>query len=135
MGCKKYELRTALSKVKGLGSAGNGTGIWWMQKITALALIPLSIWFVMLVLDMINGSGAGVLKLVKSPFNTIMLLGFIGVSLYHGMLGIREIMEDYIHCEALKITSIVIMQFITFVTGVTGIIAVLVFHFSVFNVN
>ena len=135
MNSRKYELRTELSKVKGLGSAGKGTSIWWMQKLTALALIPILVWFVMLVLEVINGSGSGVLKLIESPFNTIMLIGFIGISLYHGMLGVREILEDYIHCEALKITSIVLMQFITFVTGVTGIIAVLVFHFSVFNIN
>lgn len=127
------ELRSTLGRVRGLGSAKGGTGHWWAQRVTALALVPLVIWFVMLVLRLLSSSQVEVLRLIASPFNTVTLLLFIGVMLYHGYLGIQVIIEDYVHKECMKLALLVSIKFFTVVTGLAGICAVLVFHLSLFS--
>lgn len=128
-------LRTELKTVRGLGSAKTGTGHWWSQRLTALALIPLVIWFVTLVVRMLSGTDVQLLMLIASPFNTVMLLLFLGVGLYHGLLGMKVIIEDYVHCEMTKILVITLLQFLTIVTAVAGGCAIIVFHLSLFSVT
>lgn len=128
-------LRTELKTVRGLGSAKTGTGHWWSQRLTALALIPLVIWFVTLVVRMLSGTDVQLLMLIASPFNTVMLLLFLGVGLYHGLLGMKVIIEDYVHCEMTKILVITLLQFFTIVTAVAGGCAIIVFHLSLFSVT
>ena len=126
-------LRSDLGKVKGLGSGRNGTKVWWSQRVSAIALVFLTIWFVTLIIRIMACSNAELLALVGSPFNTIMLLLFIGVGLYHGSIGMKEIIEDYIHCEKIKITSLIILHFFTIITGLTAFCAIFVLHLSIFK--
>lgn len=128
-------LRTELGKVRGLGSAKTGTGHWWLQRLTALALIPLTIWFVTIIVRMVSGTDMQLLMIIASPFNTVMLLLLLGTMLYHGLLGMKVIIEDYVHNEFTKLITITLLQFATILTAVAGACAIIVFHLSLFSVT
>jgi len=95
-------LNTPIGKVRGLGSARNGTHHWWMQKIAAVALIPLTIWFVASVVQMTTADYFTVIAWLSSPISAILMLMYVVVGVYHLRLGLQAIVEDYIHSEGMK---------------------------------
>ncbi|MBL4612824.1 MAG: succinate dehydrogenase, hydrophobic membrane anchor protein [Emcibacter sp.] len=97
------DLNTPISKVRGLGSAKSGTEHWWMQKIAAVALIPLTIWFVASIVQMTQADYFTVKAWLSSPVSAILMLLYIVIGLYHLRLGLQAIVEDYIHAEGMKI--------------------------------
>src|SRR4051812_44261898 len=111
------DLRSPLGKVKGLGSAKSGTNHWIMQRLTAIALIPLVVWFVVLVIKA-SVNAEQLLDYMHSPLNAVAMILFIGVSLYHGASGMRVIIEDYVHCPCGKIFLITFVNFVAVVTSV-----------------
>ena len=121
------DLRTPLGKVKGLGSAKNGTHHWWMQRVTAIALIPLVIWFVLNVIKA-STSHHKFVDVLSSPFNSIVMVLFISVALYHGALGFRVIVEDYVHCKCKKHFLIILANFFTVFTVAGTILTVISIH-------
>jgi succinate dehydrogenase / fumarate reductase membrane anchor subunit len=121
------DLRTPLGKVKGLGSAHSGTHHWLMQRLTAIALIPLVAWFVCLVIKA-SVNAEQLLDYMYSPLNAIAMVLFLGVSLYHGALGMKVIIEDYVHCPCGKFALVTLMNFVAVVTAVVAIVAVIKFH-------
>lgn len=127
--------RSRLGQVRGLGSAKHGSGTWIADRISALALIPLTLWFVISIIRIVAGTDEVRLQVIASPANTIMLLLFILISLYHGYHGIKVIVEDYIHKEAVKVTTLILVQFITAISGLAFICAMLIFHLSLFTAN
>jgi succinate dehydrogenase / fumarate reductase, membrane anchor subunit len=108
MNSKSQTFRSDLGRVRGLGSAKEGTHHWWMMKVTSFALIPLTLWFVYSVLHLIGGDQAAVQAWVKQPLQAITLLLFIGFSLHHSANGLQTVMEDYIHCPVKKIILLVL---------------------------
>ena len=130
------DLSSPLSKAKGLGAAGNGSGVWWAQRVSAVALIPLVLWFAFFMLEAVALRDSDrIYSIFTSPFPTLFLVLFLGMGLYHGCLGMKEIIEDYVHNHAVKVTLIIFIQFFTLVTAVSGISALLVFHLSTFIFN
>lgn len=123
------DLKSPLSKAKGLGSAKSGFAHWWAQRVTAVALIPLVIWFVANIVHAI-GSEEHLLAFVRTPFNAIVMVLFMVSTLYHAALGMQVVIEDYIHCRCMKIISVVGVQLVCLVTAIAGIMAVLALHFS-----
>ena len=121
------DLRSPLGKVKGLGSAHNGTHHWLMQRITAVALIPLVIWFVCLVIQA-SVSADQLLDYLKRPFHAVAMILFLGTILYHGSLGMRVILEDYVSCKCARMFLIVSVQFVTVITAVAAILSVANLH-------
>lgn len=121
------DLRTPLGKVKGLGAAKSGTHHWWMQRVTALALIPLVIWFVLNVIKA-SSSSQNFVDVLSSPFNAITMILFIVVALYHGAMGFRVIVEDYVHYTRQKNLLIILANFFTVFTAVGAVLAVIYFH-------
>jgi succinate dehydrogenase / fumarate reductase, membrane anchor subunit len=103
----KSTLRTPLGKVRGLGSAKSGTGHFWHQRLTALANIPLTIAFIVIVLALQGNSYAGAIGLLSSAPVAILMFVFIAAGAYHMKLGMQVIIEDYVHGEALKITALI----------------------------
>ena len=118
------DLRTPLGKVKGLGSAKSGTHHWWLQRVTALALIPLVIWFVLMVIKA-SISADRFVDMLSSPVNSVALILFICVALYHGVLGFRIIVEDYVHCEKVKILSLIAVKLGLFALSVASVFSIL----------
>ncbi len=133
---KENDLRSPLAKARGLGAAGNGTATWWAQRVSAVALVPLVIWFAYFMMQAIQYRDMDlVTSMFTSPFLTLLLALFIAVGLYHGNLGIKEIIEDYIHCNYMKFSLILLVKMFSLVTAVAGLCAILVLHLSTFSVN
>lgn len=120
--------RSSLGKVKGLGTAKNGTSHFIHQRFTALALIPLCIWFVISAILIIKNPREMIPQYVISPINMTFLMLFICAFIYHGLLGMRVIIEDYIHCKCVKLWSLVILYFVSIVTLACGIVSLFSMH-------
>lgn len=120
---KKF--RTPLNQVRGLGSAREGTHHWWLQRLTAVALVPLSIWFVASLVSMSDADYASVVTWVRSPVVTVLLLCLIWALFHHAQLGVQVVLEDYVHAEWLKVASIVALKFASILLGLASAIAVL----------
>lgn len=102
--------RTPLGRARGLGSTKDGVAHWWAQRLTSLALIPLSVWFAGSIVGLAGADYATVLSWIGSPFPAIMLILFVATALHHGQQGLSVIIEDYVHLEALKITALVLVK-------------------------
>lgn len=110
-------METALKKVKGLGTANNGVGHWWLQRLTAIALIPLILWFVITLLSIISANQPVIILLTKKLSIVIFVILLI-VSLLHSTLGVKVIIEDYIHNKKLKFFLLIFINLLAWVTGV-----------------
>jgi succinate dehydrogenase / fumarate reductase membrane anchor subunit len=109
-GDKLTEFKTPLSKARGLGTARLGVEHWWMQRVTAVALILLSLWLVFFLDRLLESSYAEMLAWLAKPHNAVLLLAYLLVSAYHAMLGLKVVIEDYVHSEWLKILSLLLVQ-------------------------
>jgi len=117
--------RTPLARARGLGSAKDGVGHWWAQRLTAIALIPLVVWFA-ISLVMLSGADYTVVRAwIGSPL-VMMLLGLtIAVGLHHAQLGMQVVIEDYVGGDGWKLALIVIVKFIAVLFGLGAIVAIL----------
>lgn len=117
--------RTPLARVRGLGSAKDGVGHWWAQRLTAIALIPLVVWFA-ISLVMLSGQDYTVVRAwIGSPLVMMLLILTIGVGLHHGQLGLQVVIEDYVGNDGWKLALIVIVKFIAVLFGLGAIVAIL----------
>lgn len=96
-------LETPLHKVEGLGSAHSGVSHFKHQRVTAITLIPLTIWFAVSALGLVGASEVSVLIFLSNPLNAVLLGTFILISLYHMALGIQEVIVDYVPHEGVKL--------------------------------
>ena len=117
--------RTPLARARGLGSAKHGVGHWWAQRITAVALIPLVVWFAVSLVMMSGADYSLVRAWIGSPLVMVLLILTIGVGLHHGQLGIQVVIEDYVRSDGLKLALIVLVKFIAALFGLGAIVAVL----------
>ncbi|TDI59356.1 MAG: succinate dehydrogenase, hydrophobic membrane anchor protein [Alphaproteobacteria bacterium] len=118
-------LRTPISKVRGQGSAGSGTHHFWMQRVTAVALIPLVIWFLYALLSHMGGSRDEVIAWVSQPIVAVAFVLLLGAGLYHLKLGLQVVIEDYVHGEGMKLVSQLAVTLVTAAVGVASVFAVL----------
>jgi succinate dehydrogenase / fumarate reductase membrane anchor subunit len=119
------DLRTPLSRARGLGSAKQGVHHWWAQRITAVALIPLVVWFA-ISLIMLSGADYAVVRAwIGSPVVMVLLTLTIVIGLHHGQLGMQEVVEDYVHSEGVKLALIVLLRFVAVFFGLAAIVAIL----------
>ena len=118
-------LETRLARVRGLGSAKDGTHHWWAQRLTAVALVPLTIWFAVSVAGMTGGNYAEAVAWVGSPVNTVLLLLLIAATFHHVQLGIQVVLEDYVHAEGSKIAALMFVKFACVILAVASGYAVL----------
>jgi len=123
-------LRNELGRVRGLGSAKEGVSHWWRQRLTAIALIPLSLWFVATLVFMTGADHAGVVHWLSSPVGLGVMILFIGALFYHAVLGLQVVIEDYISAHGPRMVLIVLVQFAGFALAMAAIIALLVIAFG-----
>lgn len=118
-------LQSDLGKVRGLGSAKEGTHHWWWQRVTAVAMIPLSLWFISGLLCMIEGDYQQALDWVSKPHVTVLTVAFLGALFYHLKLGMQVVIEDYVHQEWVKIAALIGLKFAAALGALAAIIAIL----------
>lgn len=118
-------LRTPLGRVLGLGSAKDGTSHWWGQRVSAVALLLLGLWFAFALATMSGFSHAEVIAFVAKPINGVLLLLLTAALAYHSYLGIQVVIEDYIHAPGSKVLSLLLSRFLHALLGVAGIYAIL----------
>ena len=118
-------LRTQLGKVMGLASAKEGPGHWWMQRVTAIALIGLGLWFMIsLAVASDLGYGSTVAWLAR-PVNAVLLASFVLTLLYHSKLGVQVVIEDYVSSPVLKVGSLLFSVFVHLLLAIVGLISIL----------
>ncbi|MFY9288471.1 MAG: succinate dehydrogenase, hydrophobic membrane anchor protein [Alphaproteobacteria bacterium] len=124
MSKKIPSLRSPLSRVRGLGSAGHGTEHWWLQRLTSLALIPLSLYVVAsFFIYVVFGSYEGSIYWLRSPINAAFVILFILVGFHHAVSGLQVVIEDYIHCECAKIASLLLVKGLAVVFALLGVLS------------
>jgi len=123
-------LGSPLGRVRGLGSAKSGTEHFWAQRVTAVALIPLTLWFVYSILALGDGDHAVASAWMQSPLNAVLLLLLIVATFHHMQLGLQVVIEDYIHVEYMKIVMLVIVKGASLLLGVAAAFAVLKVSFG-----
>ena len=122
-------LRTPLSRVTGLGSARGGTHQWWLQRVTAIALVPLTFWFVVSLAALAGAERQVVVAWLGQPFPALLMLLFVLVGFYHLRLGLQVVIEDYVHGAPAKIALLVLNVFGCTVVGAAAALAVLTMLF------
>ncbi len=112
------------------------SNIWWLQRVSALALVPLACWFVYFVFKIIEYKDFEIISsMFISPFVVILLILFMSAGIYHGNIGVKEIIEDYVHCQTAKQALIILTNFISIVSIIVGVCSCIVLHISVFGTN
>lgn len=123
-------LRSPLGKVLGLGSAKDGTSHWWGQRLSAVALLLLGLWFAFVLATMSGFSHAEVIAFAGKPVNGVLLL-LLTVSLaYHSYLGLQVVIEDYVHSAGIKVTALIASRFAHIFLAVAAVFAILKIGFS-----
>ena len=97
--------RSAIRKARGLGSARTGVQQWWLQRVTALALVPLCLWLGVSLIGLTGADHAQFSAWVAPPLHAIGLLLTLGTAFYHFKIGVDEVIEDYVHAEAWKLSA------------------------------
>jgi succinate dehydrogenase / fumarate reductase membrane anchor subunit len=118
------DFRSPLSRARGLGSAKEGVHHWWLQRVTAIALIPLVVWFAISLVMLTGADFAVVRAWIGSPLVMVLLTLTIGVGLYHGQLGLQVVWEDYTE-GALRVFLILFTKFIAVLFGLGAILAIM----------
>ncbi|HLW26747.1 MAG TPA: succinate dehydrogenase, hydrophobic membrane anchor protein [Kiloniellales bacterium] len=118
-------LRTPLARVRHLGSARDGTRHWWVQRVTALALVPLTLWFVISIISNLGADHPALVDWIGNPLTATLLILLIGATFYHAVLGLQVVIEDYIHDKVARIATLLLVQGLGFLLAVIGIISVL----------
>ncbi len=125
-------LRSPLGRVSGLGSAKDGTAHWWSQRVTAIALLPLTLWFVISLLSLPALDFETVRTWLAYPMSGFLAALLVAVLTYHSYLGTTVIVEDYVHSSGMKVLSLMSLRFLYVLSGGAAIFAILrvVFGFS-----
>lgn len=124
------DMRSTISKARGLGSAHHGVGHWWWQRVTALAIIPLSLYFLSALLTMMLTSDiTKVAEWLASPLNALVVILLLVAAFYHAKLGLQVVIEDYVKGPFTKYGLLLLNTFACFIFAIIGIVSVLKLHF------
>jgi succinate dehydrogenase / fumarate reductase membrane anchor subunit len=118
-------LRSPLGKVLGAGAAKQGVHHWWMQRLTSVALVPLSIWFVVSLLSLPSFDHASVVAWMRQSWTALFLILFVLTCTWHSQLGVRVVVEDYVHGAGARTVTLVSVTFAHTLIGAAGVFAVL----------
>ena len=118
-------LRTPLGRVRGLGSAKEGTAHWWAQRLTAIALVPLVLWFAASLIVLAGADHATVAAWLRDPVAAVLMLLLILAGFHHAQLGMQVVIEDYVHSEGLKLALVTAVRFAAVALGIGAAFSVL----------
>jgi succinate dehydrogenase / fumarate reductase membrane anchor subunit len=117
--------RSQLGRVRGLGAAHEGVSHWWQERVSALALIPLTLWFVASVLSLLGADQPIVALWIANPINAVLLLALIALTFHHAALGLQVVYEDYIDSAGPRAAAILLTKAAAALLGLLAALAVL----------
>jgi succinate dehydrogenase / fumarate reductase membrane anchor subunit len=129
-GLKIDTMRSYLGRARGLGSAHDGLHHWWMQRLTSLALLPLTLWFVWSLVHLAGAPYAAVHAWGGRPINAILLLALIAATFEHMHLGLQVVAEDYIHTKSIQLAVVVAVKAASALLALAATFAVLKLAFA-----
>ena len=118
-------MQSPLGRVRGLGSGKEGTGAWFAERLTALALIPLTLWFVAAVIAGLDADYAAMQAWMARPGNLTLMVLLLGFAFWHLALGLCVIIEDYVHNKPVEMAAIIAVKLGSLLLGVFSVVAVL----------
>lgn len=118
-------MRSPLGRAIGLGSAKEGVDHWWWQRISSIALVPLSLWFVISVIGLAGADWETVVLWLDNPVAAVLFILLIAATFYHGALGLQVVIEDYIENEGARFAALIVMKLAAFLLAALGIFSVL----------
>jgi succinate dehydrogenase / fumarate reductase membrane anchor subunit len=118
-------LRSPLGRVRGMGSAKAGTHHWWMQRVTSMALLPLTIWLVFALAGMPGASWQEVTGWIARPFNAVLLLAFLAAAFHHTAAGLQVVIEDYVRNELARLGAVLAIKGLCLLLWLAATLAVL----------
>lgn len=124
------DIKTLITKARALGAAKSCIGHWWNQRLTAIALIPLSLWFGFSLMWLPGADYGEVVGWMQRPWNTILLIFFVVASVYHAILGIQVVVEDYVQTERIRNGSILATKLLLISLALLMLVAVLIVAFT-----
>ena len=122
--------RTPLSHARGLGSAKSGAHHWWMQRLTAVALVPLTLWFILSIIQLTGADYQTAAGWLSSTTNSVLMLLLIAATFHHMQLGLQVVIEDYVQGEGVKIIGIVLVKLFSVLLAAAAAFAVLKIAFG-----
>lgn len=129
MTAKHSKFESALAKAKGHGASHSGVGHWWLQRVTAVALMVLLTWFVLsIITHMLSPDVTELANWFGSPFNTAGVAVLLIAMFWHAKLGLQVVIEDYVHGPFFKYALLLANNFLCFAGAILGIMAVLRMH-------
>ena len=118
-------LRSPLGRARGLGSARAGSHHWWAQRLTAIALVPLTLWFIFSVIHLTGATHQVVTAWLSSPLTLGLMLALIIATFHHLQLGAQVVIEDYVHDERTKLSAVLVMKALCILLALVCIVSVL----------
>jgi succinate dehydrogenase / fumarate reductase membrane anchor subunit len=118
-------LRSPLGRARGLGAAKSGVHHWWSVRLSSIALVPLTAWFVWSVIALAGLPHGAVLAWMAAPLNTVLLLLLVGISFHHAAQGLQVLIEDYVHVEFTRLLALLAMKAVVWVLALVAVVAVL----------
>ena len=117
--------RSPLKIALGLGSAHSGVHHWWVQRVTAAALVVLGIWFVILVLGLLGADYVTARATLARPWNALLMIAFVLAMFWHAALGLQVVIEDYVHTRWKEVFAVVAVYFLAVIGALASVLAVL----------
>ncbi|MEI6144805.1 MAG: succinate dehydrogenase, hydrophobic membrane anchor protein [Methylococcales bacterium] len=118
------DYRSPLAKVRGLGSAKSGTSHWWMQRVSAVALIPLSYWLITFLDLSFHEPYQQLVVWLILPINSVCIIAWVLIAFYHAALGLQVVIEDYVANEGAKIIAVWTVNIVFFMLALAALVAV-----------
>jgi len=118
-------LRSPLGRVLGMGSAKDGTGHWWAQRVTSVALIPLTLWFFYSLLALPSLQYQTVKAWLALPMSSFLAALSVTVVAHHSYLGTTVVVEDYVHTAGFKVATLLVLRFLYVLFGGASLFAIL----------
>jgi len=118
-------LRSPLKRARGLGSARSGSGTWRAERLTSIALVPLTLWFIVSAIRLEGATRADMIAWLHAPVPLVLVLCLIVATFWHMELGLRVVVEDYVHNDALRIAMLLVQRGVCIVAALLCIVAAL----------
>ena len=123
-------IETPLKRAKALGSSHHGAGVWWAERLTSVALVPLTIWFLVSIISLLHSDHSQLMTFFGNPINAVLMALLILIAFQHTVLGLQVVVEDYVHAKLKKLILLMIIKLGYLALGVATIFAIIRLHFN-----